>query len=369
MLWHIDALLERHENALDEFFKITTPSDTDVDELFEYLLPLMDSTDETKKYLEKHLPALIKLRPKAAAGLVADHLADSCLSVLRATSSVEVVELGQTLLEAGRLTGDAAAAHFRNLCRLRPKDVRAFMVENVGLLRPEEALAIVREEGPPEAEPVCLEAVGDPGAALDAILRLAAAVDEREASVLLSEGAELCARAAPALPPGDAAELWTRLLSRARAPPPGLLLEAAAYLPVAQMLEGACESPRAALALLRCAALRHVAWSGAARGVAREAHEKLARALAAARRGLAVRGRCVRCGRRLAERPVRSGHCARATHLECEPEASCGACGRRVPSSSVTLASKAPRRRESSPPRDFELYLVAPPRPDLEGSV
>ncbi|CAB3251661.1 unnamed protein product [Arctia plantaginis] len=369
VLWHIDALLERHGNALEEFFKIATPSSTDVDELFEYLRPLIDSTDETKRHLEKHLPALIKLRPKAAAGLAGDHLADSCLSVLRAASSVEVVELGQCLLEAGRLSGDAAAAHFRNLCRLRPNDVRAFMAENIGLLRPEEALTIVREEGPPEAEPSCLEAVGDPGAALDAILRLAASVDEREASVLLGEGAELCARAAAALPPGDAAELWTRLLSRARAPPPALLLEAAAYLPVAQMLEGACESPRAALALLTCAALRRIAWSAAARATAREAHERLARALAAARRGLAVRGRCVRCGRRLAERPVRTGHCARATHVECEAEGSCGACGRRVPSASVTLASRAPRRRESPPPHDFELYLVAPPRPDLEGSI
>lgn len=368
VLWRIDALLGRHDRALEEFFKISSPSNADIDEVFEYLRPLVDSNDEVRKQLEKYLTALIKLRPRAAAGLAAEHLPDSCIAVLRSTSSDEVIELGQSLLEAGRLGGDAAAAHLRNLCRRRPTDVRTFLAENVGLVRPEEALAIVREEGPPDAEPPCLEAVGDPGAALDALLCLAAAADEREAARVLAAGAELCSRAAPALPPTAAADMWTRLLRKSRAPPPALLLEAAAYLPIAETLEGACESARTALAILACASSRRAAWHSAARAAEREAHERLARALAAARRGLAVRGRCVRCGRRLAELPpVRTGHCARATHASCDAEAACGACGRRAPDASAALPRAA--RRRDSPPYDAELLLVAPPHRDLEGLV
>lgn len=368
VLWRIDATLGRHKSALEEFFNILSPSSIDVDELFEYLRPLIETNDEVKKLLETYLPALIKLRPRATASLVGDHVSVVGASILQSISDETVIEFGQSLLEAGQLRGDAAATHLRNLCRVRPADVRSFLADNVGLVRPEEALAIVRSEGPPEAEPPCLEAVGDPSAALDAILRLAAAADDEHVSArLVAEGGELCARAAPALPPAAAADMWARLLRRARAPPPALLLEAAAYLPVADTLQGACESPRAALALLACAAGRRAAWQCGARAAAREAHERLARALAAARRGLAVRGRCARCGRRLAERPpVRSAHCARALHAECAAEASCGACGRRAPAEALSLPPRAPRRREP-PPHDFELLLVAPPRPDLEG--
>ncbi|XP_075979183.1 vacuolar protein sorting 8 [Anticarsia gemmatalis] len=377
--WRIDAILGKHERALQDFFEISVPSNADIDELFEYLRPLIDNDEDAMKNFEKYLPALVKLRPGAAAGLAGERFADGCAAVLRAVSGDEAVEFGRHLAEAGRLAGDAAAAHLRNLCRRRPDAVRAFLAENVGLVRPEEALAIVREEGPPEAEPQCLEAVGDPGAALDAILRLAAATDdERDAARLAAAGAELCARAAPALPPTAAAELWARLLRGTAAPPAALLLEAAAYLPPEETLRRACAAPRVALALLACAARRRAAWRSAARAGRREVHERLARALAAAARGLAVRGRCVRCGRRLAERaPVRTGHCARAAHAECAggaegegagAEASCGACGRRAPAETVTLAPRAPRRCEP-PPLDFELSLGAPPRPDLEGIV
>lgn len=362
VLWRIDATLGRHERALAEFFNIKKPSNADIDELFDYLRPLVDVNDNVRKLLESHLPALIKLRPRAAACLAGDHLPDAGASILQSMSNEQVIEFGQSLLEAGHLRGDLAAAHLRNLCRQRPNDVQSFLVENVGLVRPEEALEIVREEGPPEAEPFCLEAVGDPSAALDAILRLAA---KEDSSHWVATGGELCARAAPGLPPAAAADMWARLLRRARAPPPALLLEAAAYLPAAEALQGA--NTRAARALLAAAAARRAAWACVARAAAREAHAGLARALLAARRGLAVRGRCVRCGRRLAERAARSGHCARATHADCAAETCCGQCGRRATAAEVTLAPRAQRRR-SPPPHDFELFLAAPPRPDLEGA-
>ncbi|KAJ8716091.1 hypothetical protein PYW08_013376 [Mythimna loreyi] len=365
VLWRIDATLGRHERALTEFFNISKPSNADIEELFDYLRPLVEANDDAKKLLESYLPALIKLQPRAAASLAGDHLPNAGASILQSMSNVQVIEFGQSLLEAGHLRGDLAVAHLRNLCRQRPKDVQSFLKENVGLVRPEEALAIVRAEGPPEAEPFCLEAVGDPSAALDAILRLAASEDERVSSHWVVAGGELCARAAPGLPPAAAADMWTRLLRRARAPPPALLLEAAAYLPAADTLQGA--NTRAARALLAAAAARRAAWSSCTRAAAREAHTGLARALLAARRGLAVRGRCVRCGRRLAERAARTGHCARATHADCEAETCCGQCGRRVSTTEVTLAPRTQRRR-SPPPHDFELYLVAPPRPDLEGA-
>lgn len=366
VLWRIDATLGRHERALTQFFNIMTPSHADIDELFEYLRPLVEANDDVKKLLESYLPALIDLRPRAAARLAGDHLSDAG-SILQTISNEKIIDYGQTLLEAGHLRGDSAAAHLRNLCRHRPKDVQSFLADNVGLVRPEESLAIIRAEGPPEAEPFCLEAVGDPSAALDAILRLAADQDERVSSHWVAAGGALLARAAPGLPPGAAADLWARLLRRARAPPPALLLEAAAYLPAAAALDGAGASARAARALLAAAAARRAAWQCTARAAAREAHTGLARALTAARRGLAVRGRCVRCARRLADRAVRTGHCARATHADCEAEACCGLCGRRATSAEVTMVPRAPTRR-SSPPRDFELFLLAPPRPDIEGA-
>lgn len=364
VLWRIDAMLGRHERALAEFFNIVTPSNADIDELFEYLRPLVEANDDVKNLLQSYLPALIKLRPRATACLTGDHLSNAL--ILQSISNEQIIEFGQSLLEAGHLRGDSATVHLRNLCRYRPNDVKSFLADNVGLVRPEEALAIVRTEGPPEAEPFCLEAVGDPSAALDAILRLAAAnKDERLSAYWVGAGGALCARVAPGLPPEAAAELWARLLRLARAPPPTLLLEAAKYLPAEEALRGA--SVTAALALLGVAAGRRAAWQCAGRAAAREAHTGLARALAAARRGVAVRGRCVRCARRLAERTVRTGHCARAVHADCAPESSCGQCGRRVSAADLTLPSRTSRRR-SPPPHDFELYLVAPPRPDLEGA-
>lgn len=368
--WRIDVILGRHEAAFENFFKIDSPSSIDVDELFEYLRPLVSNNEDVKKQFEKYLSLLIKLRPQAAARLAADHLSDSCISVLRTTPSEDVIELGKSLLEVGRLSGEAASAHLQNLCKNRPGDVRSFLVENPGLVRPEEVLALVQKDGPADAEPLCLEAIGDPGAALDAILRLATtAEDQCIAAKWFAEGTELCARTAPTLPHFVASDMWARLVRRVRAPTPALLLEAAAYLPIAELVEGACESSGVALALLACAATRRTAWSCCSRAVARESHEQLARALAAAQRALAVHGRCVRCDRRLSERPpVRTGHCARATHTHCEAELSCGACGRRVPTDALNLPQRTQRRR-SPPPQDFDLILVAPPRPDLEGIV
>ncbi|KAH9632458.1 hypothetical protein HF086_014542 [Spodoptera exigua] len=368
VLWRIDAILGRHERALEQFFNIMPPSNTDIDELFEFLRPLMDGNDDAKKLLESYLPRIIKLRPRAAACLAGEYLAEIGASILQTLSDEQAIEFGQSLLEAGHLHGEAAAAHLRNLCRQRPNDVRPFLADNVGLLRPEEALTIIRTEGPLEAEPFCLEAVGDPGAALDSILRLALKTDDEQMSLrLVTEAGELCSRAASTVPPDVAADMWARLLRQARAPPPALLLEAAAFLPAEDTLRGACEAPGVALALLACAASRRATWQCTARAAAREAHAALARALAAARRGVAVRGRCVRCSRRLAERAaVRTGHCARATHADCEPELCCGQCGRRVPTDTVTLAPRPLRRR--SPQRESGLLLVTPSSLDLDGS-
>lgn len=319
VLWRIDALLGRHERALVQFFNITSPSNTDIDELFEFLRPLMDGNDDSKKLFESYLPEIIKLRPRAAACLAGEYLAEIGASILQTLSNEQAIEFGQSLLDAGHLHGDAAAAHLRNLCRHRPEDVRSFLSDNVGILRPEEALMIVRTEGPAEAEPFCLEAVGDPSAALDAILRLALKTDdEQTSSRLVTEAGELCSRAASTVPPGAAADMWARLLRQVRAPPPALLLEAAAYLPPEDTLRGACEAPAVALALL-------------------------------------------------AERAaMRTGHCARATHADCEAEQCCGQCGRRVPTDSVTLAPRAPRRR--SPQRDSGLMMITPTGLDLNGA-
>ncbi|KAF9803095.1 hypothetical protein SFRURICE_012340 [Spodoptera frugiperda] len=366
VLWRIDALLGRHERALVQFFNITSPSNTDIDELFEFLRPLMDGNDDSKKLFESYLPEIIKLRPRAAACLAGEYLAEIGASILQTLSNEQAIEFGQSLLEAGHLHGDAAAAHLRNLCRHRPEDVRSFLSDNVGILRPEEALMIVRTEGPVEAEPFCLEAVGDPGAALDAILRLALKTDdEQTSSRLVTEAGELCSRAASTVPPGAAADMWARLLRQLRAPPPALLLEAAAYLPPEDTLRGRLRGARRAAALLACAAAaapRGSARRGGARGRTRRWRGRWRRRGAAWRCAGAASLRAGGCERAA----VRTGHCARATHADCEAEQCCGQCGRRVPTDSVTLAPRAPRRR--SPQRDSGLMMITPPGLDLNGA-
>lgn len=365
LLWRLHALLQQHHQAIHHFFLIENPSEADVNEFFEYLRNRVETEGDSLE-LETHLPSLIELLPQAAANLLPERLLDSVATHLRTSPSNQTLEFAERLLEMGRLRGDAAVAHLRALCLLRPGDAAKFLKANPGIVRPEEALAIVQETGASEAEAICLEAVGDPDGALDAILRRAATSNDK--SDAIADAVELCARVTPAVPPAVAADMWTRLLGRAGPVPPALLLEAGAYVPVQMLVERSCESRSGALALVACAASRRRGWACAARLAAREAHEALARALSAARRGVAVRGRCG-CGRRLAARPpVHTTHCARARHADCPADTSCALCGRRVPDA-VWLPPPRPPRRLDPPPLEHALTLVAPPRPDLEGLV
>lgn len=368
VLWRLHAALDDHQAALQLFFDIDHPSDADVDELFEYVRTRAAAGEGARDEVLAALPALVELRPRAAAALIGDRL-DAAAAVLAVATAECALEFGESLREAGLLSGDAAAAHLRLLCRLRPTAVRTFLTEEAGAVRPEEALAIVRDAGLPDAEPACLEAAGDAPAALDGLLRLAAAADDADDGARWTrEAGELCARVAPTMPPAAAASMWSRLLRAARDAPPALLLAAFTYLPPEETREHACRSREVALATLACAMNGLSEWECCARVASREAHEELARALKLARRGVAVRGRCARCGRRLAERAaVRTAHCARACHADCEPEPCCTACGRRTPDSVVVLPARA--AHPPAPPVDFALLLAAPPRPDLEGVV
>lgn len=371
VLWRLDVLLDNHNEALAQFFQIENPSEADVDELFEYLRSRIEADGSgTRKQIESHLPALVELRPAAAAALVDDRPSEHVAALLRDSDSRRALEFAECLLEAGNLRGEAATAFFRNLCLSRPTDARIFLEKNPGILRPEEALAIVRETGARDAEPACLEATGDPEAALDALLALVADAEPEAAARLVRRACELCARVAPGVPAAAAAAMWARLLGRADAPPAALLLEAAAYLPSAQLAARVCGAPRVALAVLGAARGRRGAWACAARVAAREAHEALARALRAARRGLPVRGRCARCDAALAARggACRTTHCARAVHAECGVGAACALCGARLPDATLALPSSAARPPLAAP-QDHVLQLVAPPRPDLEGIV
>lgn len=171
VLWRILALLDRHPEALTQFFRIETPSTADVDELFDYLRARVEDA-ATKSALEPHLIKLVELRPRAMADIANDHFPDSICFILRSASGKSVLEFGEYLLEAGRLKGEGGAAHLKNLCSSRPGDVAEFLANNPGVVRPEDALMIVKEAGIEDAEPTCLEATGDPEAALDAILKL-----------------------------------------------------------------------------------------------------------------------------------------------------------------------------------------------------
>ncbi|XP_041987955.1 vacuolar protein sorting-associated protein 8 homolog [Aricia agestis] len=366
VMWHLDAMLDRHEDAVREFFEIDDPSPRDVDELFEYLESKIDVSDPAAVLLDR-LPDLVRLRPAAAAALVDDRAAAALPAAMAALPADLQVEFGRRLLEAGRLRGEAAAAFLRALCSTRPAEVADFLRENVGAIRPEDALATVRELGARDAEPVCLEACGDPAGALRVALELAAQAGAEARARYAAEASELCARAAPALPRAAAAEMWTSLLRALDAVPAALLLEAVTYLPPEELAARTCGSARAALCVLAGARAGRDAWAGAARLGGRELHERLRRALAAGRRGAAVRGVCSACGRALSAGATRTLHCARAVHAGCDAAAVC-ACGVRVPATTVPLP-QLPRRPPSPQLSDYNLLLVAPPRPDLEGVV
>ncbi|XP_060802383.1 vacuolar protein sorting-associated protein 8 homolog [Amyelois transitella] len=373
VLWWLEAQLGRQKNALEHFFKIETPSGTDLDELFEYVRTCTCDDGElfAKFSADERIfffCTLVKLRPCAAAALIDDDDSTYIVAVFNMLSGEGILEFGNSLLKSGRLRGDAAAAHLRNLCTTRPGEVKEFLTHNPGIVRPEDALAIVRETKVEDAEADCLEANGDFEAALETLLRRLEASDDDEAvTAFAARAGALCARAAAALPRVAAAALWDTLLRRAPALPPAALLEAAAYLPVDTLVSRTCDSTRAALTLAACADTRRRGWQCASRIAGREAHAALARALGAAGRGLPVRGRCVRCGRRLASEAVRTQHCARAVHASCTPEPTCGACGARVPADVAVLPARPPRR--VSPPSEHTLVLLAPPRPDLEGII
>lgn len=366
ILWRIDTMLERHDEALKEFLDIQHPSDQDIDEFFAYLRSRVESEEDARSRIRPYFPALVELRPRLAAALLND---DNSIDIyiLDSLSTNSKIEFSECLLEMGRLRGDAAATYLRNLGVVRPKDVKNFLVKNPGIIRPEDALSIVRELRLQEAEPVCLEVTGDYAGALEALLRLISSSEDEEAKAeLIGEASALCLRVAPTVPPRAAADMWSRLLRSVGAVPPTLLFEAIAFLPIEELVVQTCESSRVALAILADGAARREVWRCAARALRREAHEALARALAAARRGLAVRGACRRCGGALAARGgARTSHCARAFHADCAPEHTC-ACGRRAPAAPLSLP---PLPRRVSAPHDYGLQLVAPPRPDLEGVV
>ncbi|XP_026499117.2 vacuolar protein sorting-associated protein 8 homolog [Vanessa tameamea] len=368
VLWRIDSMLDRHDEALKQFLNIQNPSDQDIDEFFEYLRTRVEADADTRLRIQPYFSALVELRPRLAAALLDENCHESLGTILDSLSSKCKIEFGQCLIEMGRLRGDTAAIYLRNLGILHPSDVKDFLIKNPGIIRPEDALSIVKDLRLREAEPVCLEATGDYAGALEALLALISTnEDENTKANLISEASGLCLRVAPTVPPQAAAEMWTRLLRSVGSVPPTLLFEAIAFLPIEELVVETCDSSRVALTILAGGAGRREVWECVTRVLRRESHEALARALSTARRGLAVRGRCRRCERALGSRAgVRTAHCARAFHAECEAEASC-ACGRRAPSESLSLAP-LPRRRVAAP-QDYNLQLVAPPRPDLDGVV
>ncbi|XP_062527168.1 vacuolar protein sorting-associated protein 8 homolog [Bombyx mori] len=370
ILCRLDVLQAQHQTVLPLFFKIEEPSDVDIDELYEYLRCRVSAGPEAKEQIEPYLSRLIVLRPRAAAALFGEIFENSIATVLASLANVEAVEFAESLKTCGHLKGDAAAVHVRNLCILRPDHVQNFLRENVGIVRPEEALSIVRELGPEDAVPHCLEAAGDPSAALDVLLRLAASTDDRILATRYAlEAGDLCTRVTPTVPPSVATDMWARLLKNAKFAPPALILEAVAHLPVDAAVDKTCESSEVALAILACAASRRSGWACAARIMGREAHEALALALRKAGRGRAVRGRCVRCGAQLSrDAAVLATHCGRACHATCGAEPRCGWCGARASDDVFSFNTRSPRR-PASPATEFTLLLVAPPRPDLEGSV
>lgn len=263
VLWQADALMSQHENALREFFRIESLSDTDIEEFFEYTRSRVEAEDDGKYVLLPYLSKLVELRPRAAAAIISDNFPESVAETLHKAPAVLALEFAEYLLEMGKLKGDAAAAHLRNLCTVRPAEATMFLTKHSGVIRPEDALFIVREAKLADAEPICLEATGDPVGALDAMLRLISSTNAKgEKGILtnyfflffvtenflcclyfleteeklIEQACELCRRAGSTVPATTAADMWTRLLRHATAAPPALLLDAVAYLPVDELV-------------------------------------------------------------------------------------------------------------------------------------
>ncbi|XP_068618217.1 vacuolar protein sorting-associated protein 8 homolog [Battus philenor] len=364
--WRIDAALDCHDNVLEHFLKIESPSSLDLDEIFEYIRSRFEIDDNIKTRLQPLLPNFIKLYPQATAAIVKEHYDVSITNILNSLEDEVTLQFGQCLLDMACLKGDAAALYLRSLCMLRPAEVKDFLGNCVGIVRPEDALTIIKELGPRDAEPTCLEATGDASGALDVLLELISSNNDTKAKHI-AEACDLCVRVGPTVPPNVSAEMWTRLLRRVDEVPPSLLFEAIAYLPIDELLVKTCNSPKVALTILESGAGRKRVWECARLITERESHRALVKALATARRGLAIRGECQSCGERLVSRmAVRSTHCSRAVHTDCEGETACQICGKRVPSP-VYILPPLHRRLIASTPQDCPLLLVAPPRPDLDG--
>lgn len=172
VLWQTHALMSKHEDALRYFFRIESRSDTDIEEFFEYIRTQVDANGDGKYFIQPYLSKFVELRPRAAAAIINDYFPELVAETLHKSAAAPAIEFAEYLLEMGKLKGDAAAAHLRNLCTIRPQDATPFLTKHPGVIRPEDALFIVKEAKLLDAEPICLEATGDPQGALDAMLRL-----------------------------------------------------------------------------------------------------------------------------------------------------------------------------------------------------
>lgn len=186
VLWQANALMGQHDDALREFFRIESLSDLDIEELFEYISTRVEADGDGKYILIPYLSKLVELRPRAAAAIINDYFPESVAETLLKSPTVLALEFAEYLLEMGKLKDEAAAAHLRNLCTVRPQDATTFLTKYPGIIRPEDALFIVREAKLADAESICLEATGDPVGALDVMLRLISSTNAKEDKGILT---------------------------------------------------------------------------------------------------------------------------------------------------------------------------------------
>lgn len=186
VLWQVNALMSQHDDALREFFRVESLSGTDIEEFFEYIRTRVEADGDGKYVLLPYLSKLVELRPRAAAAMINDYFPESVTETLHKSPTVLALDFAEYLLEMGKLKGEAAAAHLRNLCTLRPQDATTFLTKHPGVIRPEDALAIVREAKLADAEPICLEATGDPEGALDAMLGLISSTNVKKDKGILT---------------------------------------------------------------------------------------------------------------------------------------------------------------------------------------
>lgn len=375
----------------------------DYEGILETFLDDVDTEIEMFSYLEKYAnkeermiakqvvntgKRLASQWPEQTAQLLINHFPALIPTILSTLGDENcALQFTEILHKHDVLDSDLSAKHLNLLCILKPESVLSFLNDAPSTLLPETALKLIKKHNIHKAEPKCLESTGDLGSAVKiAIELMIKATDKQEKEQLAGEAYALCTRAAKLSGPDEAELFWRQLiegisdLSEPPGPPlPALLLEGASYyLPLPWLVSKLCNrggntgALRGALmSLLGAAKDNTEAMGAAARLTGSELHKLLATSLRGRRVLPVFDAVCGYCHDSLhSHSMVRAYCCGHAFHVECDPVSGrCGCCGKVAIEIRTIRTAQSNYEVRSEVPQQFPLWIMAPPRPDLEGVI